>query len=104
MLQKIGNKILLLDGGMGSEIEKRGLSDENPMELNITHPDVIKEIHLSYKYSDFITVNSFGLNKIRYKGNYDIKELAYAAIDNAKVTGKKILFDCGQTDIFMKKV
>ena len=102
MLQKIGNKILLLDGGMGSEIEKRGLSDENPMELNITHPDVIKEIHLSYKYSDFITVNSFGLNKIRYKGNYDIKDLAYAAINNAKVTGKKILFDIGPTGSMLK--
>ena len=91
------DKILLFDGGMGSEIEKRGLSKFIPEELNITHDKQIKEIHLSYKEADFITTNTFGLNKIKYHGNYEIKELALAAINNARITNKAVMFDIGPT-------
>lgn len=91
------DKILLFDGGMGSEIEKRGLSSFIPEELNITHFKDIQEIHLSYKEADFITTNTFGLNKIKYHGKYDIKEIAIKAIENAKVTNKKVMFDIGPT-------
>ena len=91
------DKIMLFDGGMGSEIEKRGLSSFIPEELNITHSKDIQEIHLSYKEADFITTNTFGLNKNKYHGKYDIKELALKAIENAKITGKKIMFDIGPT-------
>ena len=91
------DKVLIFDGGMGSEIEKLGLSDFVPEELNITHSDEIKKIHLSYKNADFITTNTFGLNSIKYKGNYSIEQLAKKAIENARVVGKKVFFDIGPT-------
>lgn len=91
------DKVLIFDGGMGSEIEKYGLSDFIPEELNITHSDVIKKIHLSYKSADFITTNTFGLNSIKYKGKYSIEQLAKKAIENARVVGKKVFFDMGPT-------
>ena len=91
------DKIMLFDGGMGSEIEKKGLSSFIPEELNITHSKDIQDIHLSYKEADFITTNTFGLNKIKYNGTYDIKELALKAIENARATNKKIMFDIGPT-------
>ena len=103
MLQ-LGENILIFDGGMGSEIERLGLSDYVPEELNITHSDVIKQIHLSYSNADFITTNTFGLNKIKYKGNYEIKDLAIAAINNARATNKKVFFDLGPTGVMLKPI
>ena len=103
MLQeKLGKEILIFDGGMGSEIEKKGLSGFIPEELNITHKKDIQDIHLSYKSSDFITTNTFGLNRLKYHGNYSLDELIDAAIDNAKVTKKIIMFDIGPTGKMLK--
>ena len=102
LLDDLGNKIILFDGGMGSEIEKIGLSHLIPEDLNITHSEEIQKIHKSYSESDIITTNTFGLSRIKYKGNYDIKELAIKAIENAKVTNKLVFFDIGPTGKMLK--
>ncbi|MDE6667980.1 MAG: homocysteine S-methyltransferase family protein [Clostridia bacterium] len=93
---RLGEKVTVFDGGMGSELEKLGF-DGCPEELNITHPEVIKEIHRSYSCADCIMTNTFGLNKIKYKGKYPIKELALKAVENARAAGKKVIFDIGPT-------
>ncbi len=102
LLDELGKKILLFDGGMGSEIEKIGLSHLIPEDLNITHSEEIKNIHKSYSNSDIITTNTFGLSRLKYKGTYDIKELAIKAIDNARSTGKLVFFDIGPTGKMLK--
>ncbi len=94
--------VMIFDGGFGSEIEKRNLDTNLCMEYNILKPEVIQEIHKEYMYADFITTNTFGLNKIKYHGKYDIKDIAIAAINNAKVTNKKIMFDIGPTGSMLK--
>lgn len=104
LFRGLGEKILIFDGGMGSEIEKKGLSDFIPEELNITHEKDIKDIHKSYSNADFITTNTFGLNKIKYHGKYDIKELALKAIENAKITNKYVMFDIGPTGTMLKPI
>ncbi|MBQ3252935.1 MAG: homocysteine S-methyltransferase family protein [Acholeplasmatales bacterium] len=98
------DKVMIFDGGMGSEIEKLGLSDFIPEELNITHSEEIKSIHNSYKYADFITTNTFGLNSIKYKGKYTIKKLALKAIENARTVGKKVFFDIGPTGMMLQPI
>lgn len=95
--EKLGKSILIFDGGMGSEIEKKGLSGFIPEELNITHKKAIVDIHKSYMAADFITTNTFGLNRIKYHGRYELKDLAEAAIENARETGKYVMFDIGPT-------
>ena len=35
LLENLGKKIMIFDGGMGSEIEKKGLAGFIPEELNI---------------------------------------------------------------------
>ena len=104
LLDDLGKRVLIFDGGMGSEIEARGLSNLIVEELNITHSDVIKEIHLGYSDADFITTNTFGLNRIKYKGNYSIKELALAAINNARAANKYVMFDIGPTGAMLKPI
>ena len=96
--------VMIFDGGFGSEIEKRNLDTNLCMEYNILMPDVIKEIHNEYKYADFITTNTFGLNRIKYHGKYSIKDIALAAIENAKSTNKKIMFDIGPTGSMLKPI
>ena len=104
LLDDLGKKIMIFDGGMGSEIEKKGLSGFIPEELNITHPNDIYDIHKSYKNSDFVTANTFGLNRIKYHGNYSLKELAEAAISIARKTNKIVMFDMGPTGAMLKPI
>ena len=94
---RLGKKLLIFDGAMGSEIEKRGFASVCPEELNITNPDVIQEIHRSYHNADFITTNTFGLNRIKYKGSYGIEQLCKKAISNARTVDKPVFFDIGPT-------
>ena len=101
MLQ-LGKEIMIFDGGMGSELEKTGISFKIPEDLNVTHSDIIKGIHLSYSDADFITTNTFGLNKIKYKGSYPISLLCEKAIENARATGKRVMFDIGPTGMLLK--
>ncbi len=104
LFRELGEEILIFDGGMGSEIEKKGLSDFIPEELNITHEKDIIDIHKSYDSADFITTNTFGLNRIKYHGKYDIKELALKAISNARTTNKYVMFDIGPTGAMLKPI
>ncbi len=64
-------KPVFSDGGMGTMIQASGVTDYKiPEELNFTHPDVIKNIHLQYLRagSDFITTNTFGATPIKMHG------------------------------------
>lgn len=75
---------LYFDGGMGTLLQAKGLkAGEKPEEWNITHPDIITDIHLEYLKagSNIITTNTFGANCLKLD-NY--KELIAAAIKNAK--------------------
>ena len=44
------DKIYILDGAMGTMIQKHGAAeaDNNSERLNLTRPDVIKKIHKEY--------------------------------------------------------
>ncbi len=72
------------DGGMGTLLQARGLrAGEKPEQWNITHPEIITEIHLEYLKagSNIISSNTFGANPLKTE-NY--AELITAAIRNAK--------------------
>ncbi|MFV0394634.1 MAG: homocysteine S-methyltransferase family protein [Coprobacillaceae bacterium] len=94
MLQEqIKNKTLVFDGAMGTQLQDSGLTiGEYPEALNITHPEVIQDIHLAYLKAgaDFITTNTFGCNPLKMKDcPYSYQEMISAAIDNAYIARKK---------------
>ena len=103
MLQ-LDKNILIFDGGMGSELEARGLDMNKGADLNIEAPLDIKAIHLAYKNADFITTNTFGVNRLKYHGKYNLEDVINAAIDNARVTGKNVMFDIGPTGQMLKPI
>ena len=97
------NKYIILDGAMGTEIQKRGLKLGGiPELLNITNPEMIEEIHLSYMEagSDIIYANTFGANGYKLKNSgYSVEEVIGKGIEIAKrasdkfyeKTGKRVL-------------
>ena len=93
----LGKQVILLDGGFGSELERLGLGEAVPEELNLSHPEAVRAIHRSYAEAgaDIITANSFGLNAVKYRGGYAIEGLARAAVENARTPGKPGFFDVG---------
>ncbi len=63
------NKTVVFDGGMGTLLQKAGLPTGTlPEEWNITHPEVIEDIHTSYinAGADIIKANTFGANSLKY--------------------------------------
>ncbi len=63
---------LLLDGAMGTELIKRGVELPLPVwsaDANLTHPDIIRDIHLDYIRSgaDVITTNTFRTTTWTYR-------------------------------------
>ena len=87
------NKILILDGAMGTMIQKHGLIEEdyhcgpfaecakelkgNSECLNLTRPDIIKSIHKEYiaAGADIIETNTFSANVIS-QAEYGCEEFA----------------------------
>ncbi|MBQ9668606.1 MAG: methionine synthase [Prevotella sp.] len=62
----IQDKVLVLDGAMGSLIQEYGLRGVNNDELCLTRPDVISDIHRRYLEAgaDIITTNTFNAQRI----------------------------------------
>ena len=68
IIERLKSRILILDGAMGTMIQREGLSPEDFMGgagnndvLNITRPDVIEKIHRAYieAGADIIETNTF---------------------------------------------
>ena len=59
------DRILVLDGAMGTVLQSRGLQGNSEI-FNLTHPGIIGEIHSEYIKAgvDIISTNSFGANRI----------------------------------------
>ena len=101
--KKLKERILVIDGAMGTEIQSKKLSESdfrgelfkkynkdlkgNNDLLNLTQPEIIKEIHKSFldKGCDFIQTNTFNSSSISQK-DYDLQEKAY----DLNLTGAKI--------------
>ena len=64
--EKIKQGLLLLDGGMGTELIARGIEVGVSNDyLNIESPDIVCDIHHAYVQagSDVVITNTFGANR-----------------------------------------
>lgn len=85
------NNIVFLDGGMGTLLQKEGLSaGEFPELWNINHPDRITKIHQSYfdAGSNIVQTNTFGANILKFPED-ELDKIIKSAIENAKEALKK---------------
>ena len=70
-------RILILDGAMGTMIGEMTGKTGNSDELNLTNPDLIKEIHRRYLKAgaDIITTNTFSAQRVS-QSDYHLEEKA----------------------------
>jgi 5-methyltetrahydrofolate--homocysteine methyltransferase len=67
-LEAIQERVLILDGAMGTMLQERGLRPgQSPEELNLTMPDVVASVHREYieAGADIIITNSFGGSRFK---------------------------------------
>lgn len=80
------NNIVYLDGGMGTLLQAGGLKPgEHPEKWNISHPEIITDIHKSYfnSGSNVVCTNTFGANSLKFSDE-ELEEIIKSAICNAK--------------------
>ncbi len=91
-------EFIIFDGAMGTQLQAKGLkTGETPELLNLTEPELLKEIHTAYinAGADIVSANTFGAN--RYKLEHcgkSVNEIISAGIKNLKdainKSGKKV--------------
>ena len=77
--------IVLLDGGMGTLLQARGLAPgEYPERWNLSHPDAVTAIHKAYfdAGSNVVCANTFGANPLKFDPD-ELEAIIAAAIANA---------------------
>ena len=88
MMNEIRNRMIYLDGAMGTMLQRSGLKmGEKPEVFGMHHPDVVRDIHLRYIQagSDVIYANTFGVNSHKYEGSgYDVRDVIRANIRTAR--------------------
>ncbi|MEE1319395.1 MAG: homocysteine S-methyltransferase family protein [Ruminococcus sp.] len=81
-------EFILLDGAMGTLIQKSGTEYKSvPETLNITHSELITSFHKAYidAGSDIVYANTFGANAYKLKeSGYSVEEIISSAVNNAK--------------------
>ena len=80
------DRFLILDGGMGTLLQERGLAvGERPELWNLSHPDDIRDIHLAYfnAGANVVYANTFGANTLHFPAE-DLDAIIAAAISNAR--------------------
>ena len=96
----LGQQFLVLDGGMGTMLQARGLQLGGVPELwNLEKPEEITAIHRAYVEAgaDAVYSNTFGANRLKMaRTGHTVQELIPAAIQNARNSGAKyVALDIG---------
>ena len=88
ILDFLGKEILYFDGAMGTRLQAAGMKPgELPEVWNITHGDIVADIHASYVRAgaNILKSNTFGANALKMQGSgYSVEEVVLAAFENAR--------------------
>ncbi len=81
------NRILLLDGAMGTMLQASGVPlGKNPEALNITAPQAVGAVHTAYLAAgaQLILTNTFGANAQKLEPPYTVSDCITAAVQIAR--------------------
>ncbi len=109
ILMRLGRDVLVVDGAFGTMLQGYEMPPEQcPEQLNITAPEIIREIHHNYVLAgaDCITSNSFGGTRAKldeYGLGDQVEELNRAAVRLARESGvQHVLADVGPTGLVLE--
>lgn len=105
----INKKRIYFDGGLGTMLQRRGLkAGELPESWNISHPDIIEDIHRQYLTSgaNIITTNTFGVNCLKHSNYEELIKCAVACAKKATADfgDSFIAFDIGPLGRFLEPI
>ena len=84
VFEKLGKETVLFDGGMGTQLQARGLKGgELPEMWNLEHPEIVEELQRAYVEAgcDILKTNTFGGNALKQKrSGHAVSEIVSAAI------------------------
>ncbi|MEK6973351.1 MAG: homocysteine S-methyltransferase family protein [archaeon] len=97
ILKEMQNRILILDGAMGTMISSLGYAEPLNELLNLKKPEVIESIHKAYldAGADIIETNTFSANRIKlseFNLQDKIKEINESAVEIARKAAKSKAF------------
>jgi 5-methyltetrahydrofolate--homocysteine methyltransferase len=75
-MQAMRERVLILDGAMGTMLQERGLkAGQSPEEMNLTAPEVVAGVHAAYLEAgaDIIVTNTFGGSREKLS-HYDLAD------------------------------
>ncbi len=111
ILELAKKQVVLLDGGMGTELIKNGFTPGAcPESWNLVKPDVIKSIHSAYYAAgaDAVSTNSFGGSKIKLSSYgqgercYELNRAASELALEVRPEGCYVVGSIGPTGKFLK--
>ncbi|RKZ07393.1 methionine synthase I, cobalamin-binding domain-containing protein [bacterium] len=117
--EAIERKVMLFDGGMGTMLIAKGLTDrEVPEGWNIERPEEVKAVHSAYieAGAEVIQTNTFGANRIKLAASEEGRSLdpsevneraaaiARETIDESSRSGIFLAGDVGPTGLFFPPV
>ena len=100
--EALQNRFLLCDGGMGTELQKRGLgAGESPEAFCLSHPEALTAIHRAYREAgaDVLTTCTFGCHPAKLPSGLDASDAAFRLTKIAKdaAQGAFVAYDAGPT-------
>ena len=104
-------RLVFLDGGMGTQLQERGLRPgETPELWNLSRPDDIRAVHSAYLAAgaDIVYANTFGANAAKYHADAPLADVVSAGVALAREAvhaaggGRFVALDVGPTGRLLK--
>jgi 5-methyltetrahydrofolate--homocysteine methyltransferase len=113
LLSAARERTLILDGATGTELMRHGFRSGCPEDWNVSHPDVVSEIHRAYfaAGADIVHTNTFGGSRLKlaaYGRDGDVAALNEAAahlavaVRDGEFAGRLVAGDISSTGKFVK--
>ena len=111
LLDLIRARVVLLDGGLGTELMAKGLGPGTPPELwNAERPDLVRDVHAAYfeAGSDVVSTNSFGGSPLKLAAHglearaVELNRAAARLAREAAPSGRFVAGSVGPTGKFLK--